>query len=249
MRRWGWLLLATGLVLVAVLVGTNRVWPTGRLQQPASPAAAVDDSAARARMVEAQLRGRDIRDRRVLEAMGRVPRERFVPEPYRDAAYGDSPLPIGYDQTISQPYIVAYMTQAARVDPDDTVLEIGTGSGYQAAVLAEIARTVYSVEIVAPLAERAESTLRQLGYTNVHVRHGDGYLGWPDKAPFDAVLVTAAPDHVPEPLIEQLAIGGRLVVPVGDYEQEMRILTKTRQGVTEERTIPVRFVPLTRKPR
>lgn len=200
-------------------------------------------------MIEDQIRSRGIRDERVLAAMGRVPRERFVPETYRADAYGDYPLPIGYNQTISQPYIVAYMTEAAEVGPEDKVLEIGTGSGYQAAVLAEIAREVYSIEIVGPLAERAEATLRDLGYTNVHVRHGDGYRGWPDAAPFDAIVVTAAPDHVPKPLVEQLAVGGRLVIPVGKYVQEMQLITKTQAGVTEERTIPVRFVPLTRKPR
>jgi protein-L-isoaspartate(D-aspartate) O-methyltransferase len=256
MRHWGWLLLAAALVLVAVVVGTRAAripaWTDQRRSPPAA-AGGVDEAqgsrAARARMVEHQIRGRGIRDERVLAAMGHVPRERFVPEAYRVDAYGDYPLPIGYNQTISQPFIVAYMTEAAQVGPDDKVLEIGTGSGYQAAVLAEIAREVYTIEIVAPLAERAKVTLRDLGYTNVHVRHGDGYRGWPDRGPFDAVVVTAAPDHVPEPLIEQLAVGGRLVIPVGEHEQEIQLITKTRTGVTEERTIPVRFVPLTRKPR
>lgn len=253
MRHWGWLFPAAALVLVAVAVGTRAAripgWTDQR--QAAPPAVKPDDAkrsrAARARMVEDQIRGRGIRDHRVLAAMGRVPRERFVPEPHRVDAYGDYPLPIGYNQTISQPYIVAYMTEAAAIEPTDKVLEIGTGSGYQAAVLAQIAREVYTIEIVSPLADRAKTTLQHLGCTNVHVRHGDGYRGWPEAAPFDAIVVTAAPDHVPAPLVEQLAVGGRLVIPVGTHEQEMQLITKTRTGVTEERTIPVRFVPLIRK--
>ena len=255
MRHWGWLLLAPALVLVAVAVGTRAAWIPGWTdQRQAAPAAADPDAAqrsraARARMVEEQIRGRGIRDERVLAAMGQVPRDRFVPEASRVDAYGDYPLPIGYDQTISQPYIVAYMTEAAAIEPKDKVLEIGTGSGYQAGVLAQIAREVYTIEIVSPLADRARATLRTLGYTNVHVRHGDGYRGWPEASLFDAIVVTAAPDHVPEPLVEQLAVGGRLVIPVGTLDQEMQVITKTRTGVTEERTIPVRFVPLTRKPR
>ncbi|MPZ20722.1 MAG: protein-L-isoaspartate(D-aspartate) O-methyltransferase [Luteitalea sp.] len=264
MGHWRWLFLAAALVLVALAAwtralrtpaGTDERGPAAVDQVVASAQATAgrDEGTvareARARMVEDQIRARGIRDERVLAAMGRVPRERFVPDRYRVDAYGDYPLPIGYNQTISQPYIVAYMSEAAQVEPSEKVLEIGTGSGYQAAVLSKIAREVYTVEIVAPLAERAEATLRDLGYANVHVRHGDGYRGWPDAAPFDAVVVTAAPDHVPQPLIEQLAVGGRLVIPVGRHEQDMQVITKTRTGVTEERTIPVRFVPLTRKPR
>jgi protein-L-isoaspartate(D-aspartate) O-methyltransferase len=179
--------------------------------------------------------------------MATVPRHRFVLPSDVQFAYGDHPLPIGYDQTISQPYIVAYMTEAARISPEGRVLEIGTGSGYQAAVLAELAREVYSIEIIPELAERARTTLRELGYTNVHVRTGDGYLGWPEHAPFDAILVTAAPDHVPPALVEQLAVNGRMVIPVGEEEQEMRVLTKTAQGVLEQQTFRVRFVPLIRQ--
>ena len=163
-------------------------------------------------------------------------------------AYDDTPLPIGYGQTISQPYIVAYMTQALEVRPEHRVLKIGTGSGYQAAVLARIAKEVYTIEIVPELAARAAGILRELGYDRVLVREGDGYAGWPEHAPFDRVIVTAAPDHIPQPLVDQLAVGGRLVIPVGDVRQQMTIVTKTKDGVVERRTIGVRFVPLTRKP-
>jgi len=203
---------------------------------------------AAARMVDQQLRQHDIVDPRVLAAMREVPRHRFVPPEMAAQAYDDTPLPIGYGQTISQPYIVAYMTQALEVRPEDRVLEIGTGSGYQAAVLARIAKEVYTIEIVPELAARAAGILRELGYDRVHVREGDGYAGWPEHAPFDRVIVTAAPDHIPQPLVDQLAVGGRLVIPVGDVRQQMTIVTKTKDGVVERRTIGVRFVPLTRKP-
>ena len=203
-------------------------------------------AAERARMVEDQLRARGIRDQSVLAAMDRVPRHRFVPPQLQHLAYADGALPIGLGQTISQPYIVAYMTEAAEVAPDERVLEIGTGSGYQAAVLAELAREVYSVEIVPELAARAASTLRALGYTNVRLRTGDGYVGWKEHAPFHAIVVTAAPDHVPPALVEQLAVGGRMVIPVGTGQQEMRVIRKTAAGVVEESTIPVLFVPLVR---
>jgi protein-L-isoaspartate(D-aspartate) O-methyltransferase len=199
-------------------------------------------------MVQRQIRARGITDRAVLEAMGRVPRHRFVPGSVAPHAYADSPLPIGHGQTISQPYIVAYMTQAAKVSKKDKVLEIGTGSGYQAAVLGELARQVYSIEIVPELAERARRTLEGLGYRNVRVKAGNGYLGWPEHAPFDAILVTAAPEDVPPALVEQLAVGGRMVVPVGAGEQDMLILTKTAGGLVTRKTIPVRFVPMTGKP-
>lgn len=204
------------------------------------------ESHARERMVDEQIRARGIASQPVLDAMRRVPRHRFVPEPYRHMAYTDQPLPIGLDQTISQPYIVAYMTDAAEISPGDRVLEIGTGSGYQAAILAELAREVYTVELLPELATRAEGVLREFGYTNVHVRTGDGYAGWPEHAPFDAIVVTAAPDHVPPALVEQLAVNGRMVIPVGRGEQQMRVITKTARGVVEERTLPVRFVPLVR---
>jgi len=197
-------------------------------------------------MVDDQIEARGIRDPRVLAAMRKVPRERFVPPDVVPLAYADQPLPIGHGQTISQPYIVAYMSEALRVTSQSQVLEIGTGSGYQAAILGELAREVYTIELIPELAARARETLASLGYTNVHVRTGDGYLGWPDQAPFDAIMVTAAPDHVPQPLVDQLAVGGRLVIPVGDVDQEIRILTRTAAGIQESRTIPVRFVPLRR---
>ena len=197
------------------------------------------------RMVEQQLLARDITDARVLSAMRRVPRERFVPPDQHQWAYEDRPLPIGFRQTISQPYIVAYMTQALRLTPHMKVLEVGTGSGYQAAVLAELAGAVYSIEIVTPLAERARDTLAQLGYDNVQVRQGDGYAGWPEQAPFDAIMVTAAPDHVPQPLVDQLAIGGRLIIPVGQDRQTLTIITRTKDGVEQDTTLPVLFVPMT----
>ncbi|HEX6308467.1 MAG TPA: protein-L-isoaspartate(D-aspartate) O-methyltransferase [Longimicrobiales bacterium] len=197
-------------------------------------------------MVREQLRARGIRNRSVLEAMGRVPRHRFVPAPLEAAAYRDHALPIGFDQTISQPYIVAYMTEAADVSPTDRVLEIGTGSGYQAAILGELAREVYTIEIVAGLAARARTLLRELGYANVHVRTGDGYQGWSEHAPFDAILVTAAPDHVPPALVEQLAVNGRMVIPVGSGEQELKLLRRTAKGVVVQTMLSVRFVPLVR---
>ena len=197
------------------------------------------------RMVEQQVLARGITNPGVIGAMVRVPRERFVPLEQQRSAYDDRPLPIGYRQTISQPYIVAYMTDALRLDPGDRVLEIGTGSGYQAAVLAELAAKVYSIEIVPALAERARDTLTALGYANVDVRLGDGYAGWPDEAPFDAIIVTAAPDHVPQPLIEQLAPGGRLIIPVGQDSQSLTLITRTAEGVTQERMLRVLFVPMT----
>ncbi len=182
--------------------------------------------------------------------MEKVERHLFVPEDIRDLAYRDSPLAIGWRQTISQPYIVALMTELAEPDPEDRVLEVGTGSGYQAAVLAEIVEHVYTIEIVEPLGLRAAAALGAAGYENVTTRIGDGYAGWPDEAPFDAIVVTAAPDHVPEPLVEQLATGGRLVLPVGPDggRQELVVLEKQADGSVERtRVIPVRFVPLTRE--
>ena len=188
-------------------------------------------------------------DVQVTSAMGKVERHLFVPEEIREWAYRDSPLGIGWRQTISQPYIVALMTELAEPDPEDRVLEIGTGSGYQAAVLAEIVDQVYTIEIVEPLGLRAAAALEMAGYENVTTRIGDGYAGWPDEAPFDAIVVTAAPDHVPEPLIEQLATGGRLVLPVGPRggRQELVVLEKQSDGTVDRtRVISVRFVPLTR---
>jgi protein-L-isoaspartate(D-aspartate) O-methyltransferase len=211
--------------------------------------AQMDFAAERAAMVDTQLRRRDIRDGRVLDAMAKVPRHRFVPERVRSQAYADHPLPIGHDQTISQPYIVGFMSQALRVEPTHTVLEIGTGSGYQAAILGELAREVYTIEIVAPLAESAKALLAELGYRNVHVRAGNGYLGWPEQAPFDRIIVTAAPDEVPTALVDQLKIGGLMAIPVGTYDQELRILRRTDRGVETLETLPVRFVPMTGKPK
>lgn len=198
----------------------------------------------RARLVET-LRHQGVRSERVLRAMARVPRHRFVPPEIVPHAYRNEPMPIGYEQTISQPYVVAYMTELLELEPDDRVLEVGTGSGYQAAVLAELAKEVYSVEIVPELAISGERNLRAAGYEHVTVRVGDGYAGWPEKAPFDAIIVTAAPDHIPPGLIEQLATGGRLVIPVGDFHQEIILVTKSEGGVVQRTTIPVRFVPMT----
>lgn len=197
-------------------------------------------------MIQHQIRGRGIRDEALLQAMSTVPRHLFVNPAQAHLAYEDYPLPIGHNQTISQPYIVAYMTEAAQISPQDKVLEIGTGSGYQAAILGELAKEVYTVEIQPELASRASQTLKKLGYTNVFVREGDGYQGWAEHAPYDAILVTAAPERVPQPLIEQLATGGKLVIPVGKWYQDMLVMTKTSEGIIEERTIAVRFVPLRR---
>lgn len=208
-----------------------------------------DWSRARAEMVRVQLRGRDIVDARVLAVMERVERHLFVPEAERTAAYGDHPVPIGYGQTISQPYVVAFMTQALDVQPHHRVLEIGTGSGYQAAVLAELAREVYTIEIVPELGKRAMATLAQLGYKNAQVRIGNGYLGWPERAPFDRVIVTAAPDDVPPALVEQLRVGGLMAIPVGMYDQELRILRRRDRGLETISTLPVRFVPMVGKPK
>ncbi len=199
----------------------------------------------RQQMVEQQLRARGITDQAVLTAMGSVLRHRFVPEELSSNAYDDRPLPIGFDQTISQPYIVGYMTEALGLSPEARVLEIGSGSGYQTAVLAELVSEVYSIEIVPELAARSRDLLSELGYENVDIREGDGYAGWSEKAPFDAIIVTASPDHVPQPLIDQIAVGGRLVIPVGRVIQNMMILTRTPNQVVEEITLPVRFVPMT----
>ncbi|HLA89190.1 MAG TPA: protein-L-isoaspartate(D-aspartate) O-methyltransferase [Gemmatimonadaceae bacterium] len=208
-----------------------------------------DWDAERRRMVDEQLRSRDIRSARVLDAMLSVPRHLFVPEPQRAEAYGDWPLPIGHGQTISQPYIVAFMTQALDVAPGHRVLEVGTGSGYQAAVLSVLVKDVYTIEIVPPLAEQARKTLSALGYRNIHVLTGNGYLGWPEHAPYDRIMVTAAPDEVPPALLQQLKIGGLMAIPVGTVSQELRILRRTVTGTVTLSTLPVRFVPMTHKPR
>src|SRR5437762_9952068 len=196
-------------------------------------------------MVREQLMSRGIHDERVLAAMSKVPREEFVPADERAAAYTDNPLPIGYDQTISQPYIVAFMTEQLHPKPSDRVLEIVTGSGYQAAILAELVKEIYSVEIVEPLAKSAEANLARLGYKNIHLKVGDGYKGWPEEAPFDAIIVTCAPDKVPQPLVDQLKDGGRMVIPVGErFAQELYLLEKKNGQLKESVTLPVRFVPM-----
>ncbi len=202
-------------------------------------------AAERALMVDEQIARRGVKDPIVLAAMRKVPRHEFVPESYRKYSYSDEPLPIGEGQTISQPYIVAVMTDTLGLSKGSKVLEIGTGSGYQAAVLAEIVAEVYTIEIVEPLCKEAAGTLARLGYANVHVRCGDGYRGWPEAAPFDAIIVTAAPDHVPQPLVDQLKPLGRMCIPVGDLYQELMLITKTEHGVTQQEMLPVRFVPMT----
>lgn len=201
--------------------------------------------AERVRMVEEQIADRGVRSPRVLRALREVPRHLFVPEPERPLAYEDHPLPIGEGQTISQPYVVGYMTEILDIEPGQKVLEVGTGSGYQAAVLAEVGAEVYSIEIVEPLARRAADALKSAGYGGVNLRIGDGYRGWPEAAPFDRIIVTAAPDHVPPALVDQLAVGGRMVIPVGDFDQNILLITKSDTGITQQRTIPVRFVPMT----
>lgn len=204
--------------------------------------------AERQQMVDSQIRRRDVKDPNVLKAMRTVPRHALIPPGQQRYAYADRPLPIGDGQTISQPYIVAFMTEALRLDPNSIVLEIGTGSGYQAAVCAEIARRVYTIEIVESLAQRAAKQLKELGYGNVFVRAGDGYHGWPEEAPFDAIIGTAAADRIPQPLIEQLKRGGRMILPVSDEIgfQYLILITKDEQGQLERRNVmPVRFVPMT----
>ena len=228
-RVWQWLTVA---VLAASGCG-QKVPPT-------------DFAAQRQQMVQQQLMTRGINDARVLSAMAKVPREEFVAPESRAASYEDGPLPIGYGQTISQPYVVAFMTEQLRPKPSDRVLEVGTGSGYQAAILAELVSDVYSIEIVEPLAKGAETTLQRLGYKNVHVKIGDGYKGWPEAGPFDAIIVTCAPDKVPQPLVDQLKDDGRMVIPVGDrFAQELYLLEKKNGQLKQSATLPVRFVPMT----
>ena len=238
---------ATILLLAAFVLFLQGGCSTGVPPISGAEPAGLDPYAkARAAMVESQLRPRDIRDERVLEGMGRIPRHLFVPEAYRPEAYDDHPLPIGHGQTISQPYIVALMTQLALSGPCRRALDVGTGSGYQAAVLAELVPEVYSIEILCPLAEEARGRLLRLGHKNVTVRCGDGYRGWPEKAPFDAIVLAAAAPRVPQPLVDQMAPGGRLVIPVGDEDQELLLLVKGTDGkVRTERHGAVRFVPMT----
>ena len=201
-------------------------------------------STKRLEMVEKQIMKRGVTEPGVVGAMTDVPRHLFVPDSKQDQAYVDSPVSIGSGQTISQPYIVALMTSLLELEKGDRVLEIGTGSGYQAAVLARLVDEVYTIEIREALGRRAEKTLAELGFKNVHVRIGDGYKGWPEKAPFDGIIVTAAPERIPEPLLDQLKLGGRLVIPVGAFFQDLLVITKTPDGFEERKVAPVRFVPM-----
>jgi protein-L-isoaspartate(D-aspartate) O-methyltransferase len=226
------------LLLVAVLVGSG----CNRAAAPQSS----NFAAQRERMVQEQLMPRAIHDERVLEAMAKVPREEFVPPELRTVSYTDQPLPIGLGQTISQPFIVAFMTEQLRPTRKDRVLEIGTGSGYQAAILAELVAEVYSIEIIEPLAKSADTTLQRLGYKNVHIKTGDGYKGWPEAAPFDAIIVTCAPEHVPQPLTDQLKEGGRMVIPVGPSGVQQLYRLEKRNGQLIQSAVElVRFVPMT----
>lgn len=208
-------------------------------------AAEPDFKALREKMVESQIKARGIRDPHVLGALLKVERHQFVPKKLQSRAYEDYPLPIGEGQTISQPYIVALMTELLDLKGEEKVLEIGTGSGYQAAILAELVKEVYTIEIIESLASSAQKLLKELGYRNIKVRTGDGYLGWPEAAPFDAVIVTAAPGHIPKPLVDQLKEGGRMVIPVGVHFQTLKKLTKKAGKVESQDIIPVRFVPMT----
>jgi len=203
--------------------------------------------AQRLAMVADQIESRGVSDSRVLEAMRRVPRHLYVPARLRGEAYRDGPLSIGHRQTISQPYIVALMTELTRPRPEMKVLEVGTGSGYQAAVLAEIVESVFTIEIVPELGKQAAELLGGQGYSNIHTRVGDGFDGWPEEAPFGAIVVTAAPDQIPRPLLEQLAVGGRLVIPVGRHAQDLVVVTRTTEGFERRSVTPVRFVPMTGK--
>ncbi len=202
--------------------------------------------AARHRMVQDQIAARSITNRAILKAMESVPRHEFVPAGYRSESYEDGPIPIGYGQTISQPYIVAFMTQELNPCPTDVVLEIGTGSGYQAAVLSRLVKHVCTIEIVEALARRSALDLGRLGFSNVEVRSGDGYSGWPEKSPFDAIIVTCAPEHIPQPLVDQLRDGGRMIIPVGPaWDQSLHLLSKERGRIHQGPILPVRFVPMT----
>jgi protein-L-isoaspartate(D-aspartate) O-methyltransferase len=239
-RRW-----AAGLALLA----WSCAPPPEQRGASADSAQTTELDRARAGMVSEQIAARGVSDPRVLEAMSTVPRHEFVPPEYRARAYEDRPLPIGLGQTISQPYIVAFMTELVAPEPGDRILEVGTGSGYQAAVAAELVAEVYSIELLPELAATAAERLERLGVANVFVRAGDGYLGWPEHAPFDGILVTAGADHVPEPLLEQLAPGARMVIPVGEAgaDQVLRLIEKLPNGELDvEDVLPVRFVPLRR---
>jgi protein-L-isoaspartate(D-aspartate) O-methyltransferase len=236
---------AAALFVLAVL-GAGACSRPGSDAQSVTPIPGDGDADQRARMVETQIVARGVRDPRVLAAMRKVPRHLFVDPSQRSQAYEDHPLPIPGNQTISQPYIVALMTELLDLKPEARVLEIGTGSGYQSAVLGELAREVYTIEIVPELARLAAERLTELQYRNVTVREGDGYRGWPEHAPFDAIIVTAAPERIPEPLVDQLAPGGVMVIPVGGFFQELKVFRKSADGkITEKDILPVRFVPMT----
>ena len=250
MANPAWVVYAESMRKLALLLAGWLTGLTGRgTAAPAAVAAGSDPfAAARQQMVAEQLvrPGRDITNARVLAAMGKVPRHEFVPERLRAQAYEDHPLPIGHEQTISQPFIVAFMTEQLEPKPTDRVLEIGTGSGYQAAVLAELVAQVCTIEIIEDLAKRAAADLKRLGYTNVNVRAGDGYQGWPEAAPFDAIIVTCAPERVPQPLIAQLKDGGRVIIPIGaQWNQELVLLRKRGDRLEQHAVLPVQFVPMT----
>jgi protein-L-isoaspartate(D-aspartate) O-methyltransferase len=232
-----------------ILLALGACLPAPAMARDAKASQSDGYAETRREMVATQIRARGIENPRVLAAMARVPRHEFMPMLVRRLAYGDHPVPIGHGQTISQPFIVAFMTEALNPAPADRVLEIGTGSGYQAAVLAELVAQVYTIEIVAPLGERARADLARLGYGNVLVRVGDGYEGWPEHAPFDAIIVTCSPEHVPQPLVDQLRDGGRMIIPVGEPNsgQELYLLEKQGAKVVKRAVLPVRFVPMTGK--
>jgi protein-L-isoaspartate(D-aspartate) O-methyltransferase len=262
-RIWPWVVVALLLLGVLLAVGyllrdrppASPAEPTEAVTSPGLQASPTTEMAQdgderleeRMEMVDRQIRGRGISDQDVLEAMEQVPRHAFVPQEYKSQAYADHPLPIGYGQTISQPYIVALMTELLQLRTDDRVLEIGTGSGYQAAILAEIVAEVYTVEIIEELAAQATTVLDEQGYENVHVLHADGYYGWEEHAPYDAIIVTAAPDHIPQPLVQQLKDGAKLVIPVGPPGGYQTLWEITRVGneVQKRNVTGVLFVPLT----
>lgn len=234
------------LILLAFLALACAPLPSQAPSSSSVPAESDSEAQRQAReqMIREQIEDRGVRDKRVLTAMRRVPRHLYVPREMEPYAYADQPLPIGYGQTISQPYIVAFMTEALELKPQDRVLEIGTGSGYQAAVLAELVREVFSIEIVEALGKESTARLKRLGYSNIQARIGDGYRGWPEAAPFDAIIVTAAPDHIPPALVDQLREGGRMVLPVGRLFQDLLRVRRTAKGIKQETLLPVRFVPM-----
>src|SRR4030043_313289 len=238
MRKIGFSILASFILLMVFTQCTN-----GKKGSELNPKG--DFKAMREKMVETQIKARGVKNPRVLSPLLKVERHRFVPEENLNSAYSDQPLPIGEGQTISQPYIVALMTELLDLKGDEKVLEVGTGSGYQAAILAELAKEVYTIEIIEKLATSAKKLLLDLGYKNIKVKAGDGYLGWPEAAPFDAIIVTCAPDHIPKPLMDQLREGGRMVIPVGEFTQELKKIVKRGGKLETTNVIPVIFVPMT----